>query len=363
MEDGATPAREARPTLAVVAARAGVSASTASLAFSGTGPVSEATRARVLAAAAELDYAGPDPVARSLRRGRSGVVAVVTEDRLEDAFRDPMNLAVLDGIGEAFGDERLGLLVLPLVGADRPELLDTAMDAVILLGCATDLTSTIEALHRRRLPIVGIETVPSEGVVAIALDNRAASHRGAELLKGLGHRQVAVVTLPLDAVREPRPLTPDREAASAAYVATERLAGVREVFPHATGISAASSSVAQGHAAGRALLDVPRDRRPTAIMAQSDLLAAGVLTAAEELGIAVPSQLSVIGFDGVRFDAVRWDGGRVPELTTLVQPASEKGRAAGAAVLAALAGEAAQPVALTSVLRVGTTSGPVPAAS
>ena len=158
MDDGATPSREARPTLPRVAARAGVSASTASLAFSGTGPVSEATRARVLAAAAELDYAGPDPVARSLRRGRSGVVAVVTEDRLEDAFRDPMNLAVLDGIGEAFGDERLGLLVLPLVGADRQELLDAAMDAVVLLGCGTDLTSTVDALRRRRLPIVGIET-------------------------------------------------------------------------------------------------------------------------------------------------------------------------------------------------------------
>jgi DNA-binding LacI/PurR family transcriptional regulator len=363
MDDRATPTREARPTLAVVAARAGVSPSTASLAFSGTGPVSDATRARVLAAAAELDYAGPDPLARSLRRGRSGVVAVVTEDRLEDAFRDPMNLAVLDGIGEAFGDERLGLLVLPLVGADRPELLDSAMDAVILLGCGTDLASTIDGLRRRRVPIIGIETAPSEGVVAVSLDNRDASRRGAQLLHELGHREVAVVTLPLDVPRGLRALTPEREAASAAYVATERLAGVREVFPRAAGISAASSAVAQGRDAGRVLLDVPERDRPTAIVAQSDLLAAGVLAAAEELGIAVPAQLSVIGFDGVRFDGGRLDGGRVPELTTLVQPASEKGRAAGAAVLAALAGEAARPVALTSVLRIGTTTGPVPAAS
>ena len=358
MGDRAIPAREARPTLAAVAARAGVSPSTASLAFSGTGPVSDATRARVLAAAAELDYAGPDPVARSLRRGRSGVVAVVTEDRLEDAFRDPMNLAVLDGIGEAFGDERLGLLVLPLVGSDRMELLDAAMDAAILLGCGTDLVATVGALRRRRVPIVGIETAPSEGVIAVALDNRDASRRGAELLRGLGHRDAAVVTLPLESSRGLQPLTPERVAASSAFVATQRLAGVREVFPNATGIAAPSSSVADGLLAGRALLDVPPDRRPTAIIAQSDLLAAGVLAAAEEFGIAVPGQLSLVGFDGVRFD-----GTGVPELTTLVQPASEKGRAAGLAVLAALAGDPPRGSALTSVLRLGATTGPAPAGS
>ena len=65
-------ARAARPTLVAVARAAGVAPSTASLAFSGNGPVSEETRARVLAAAAKLGYDGPDPRARSLRRGRSG---------------------------------------------------------------------------------------------------------------------------------------------------------------------------------------------------------------------------------------------------------------------------------------------------
>src|SRR3982751_6105881 len=104
-----------RPTLAGVASRAGVSVSTASLVFSGRGPVSDATRQRVLAAAADLDYAGPDPTARSLRRGSTGVIGVVTEDSLADSFRDPMNLALLDGIGEELGEARLGLLVIPRV--------------------------------------------------------------------------------------------------------------------------------------------------------------------------------------------------------------------------------------------------------
>ena len=76
----------ARPTLAAVARAAGVSASTASLAFSGAGPVSDETRARVLAVAAELGYGGPDPRARSLRRGRSGIVGAVLEDTEPETF-------------------------------------------------------------------------------------------------------------------------------------------------------------------------------------------------------------------------------------------------------------------------------------
>jgi DNA-binding LacI/PurR family transcriptional regulator len=357
MNEEATRTGGRRPTLASVAAHAGVSASTASLAFSGSGPVSAETRARVLAAADELDYAGPDPVARSLRRGRSGVVAVVTEDRLADTFRDPMNLAVLDGIGEAFGDAELGLLVLPLVGAARQELLGAAMDAAILLGCGTELPSTVSVLRRRRIPTVGIEVAPAEGVIGIDLDNRDASRRAALLLRALGHRDASVVTLPLDPARRLVPLTPELVRTSATFVATERLAGVRDVFPGATGVAASASSVEAGAAAGRLLLDVPWDRRPTAVVAQSDLLAAGVLTAADELGLRVPGDVSVIGFDGVRFD-----GTGMLRLTTLVQPAAEKGRAAGRAVLAALSGEVPRAVALTATLEAGETTAEAPRA-
>ncbi len=71
------------------------------------------------------------------------------------------------------------------------------------------------------------------------------------------------------------------------------------------------------------------EARPTAVIAQSDLLAAGVIRAAEEAGLRVPEDLSVTGFDGIVVD------GLAPyELTTLVQPATDKGRAAGQAVAA-----------------------------
>lgn len=354
MDTAATPAT-ARPTLAAVAARAGVSVSTASLVFSGAGPVSDGRRARVLEAAAALDYAGPDPTARSLRRGRSGVIAVITEDRLADAFRDPMNLALLDGIGEGLGDERIGLLVIPLASEEGTDLAAAPMDAAILLGCSTDIATTVEALHRRRVPIVAVEAAAMGDVVSIDLDNRVASARGAEHLRDLGHDRVAVVALPLDHARTRGRLTREREASSTAHTSRERLRGLREVFPDATGVSAGGSSVEEGLRAARLLLAADAAVRPTAIVAQSDLLAVGVLRAAEELGIPVPDELSVLGFDGARLE-----GATAHVLTTLVQPAVEKGRVAAEAVLAVLAGEQPAPTVLDCELRIGTTTGPAP---
>lgn len=340
----------ARPNLAAVAALAGVSASTASLAFSGAGPVSEATRAKVLAAAEQLNYGGPDPRARSLRRGRSGIVGVVMEDRLREAFRDPMNIAMLDGLADELGSAGLSLLLLTEPGGGGAELSLAPMDGVVLVGCSTQLDKAVVVLRQRGIPVVAIEAERMAGVLAIDLDNRDATARAACHLGQLGHEHVALVTLPLDPARERGELTDERLALSTAFTATERIRGARDVFPGAVGVVAAGSLVEEGLIAGRALLGSPHP--PTAVIAQSDLLALGVIRAAEERGIRVPGQLSVVGFDGVRIE-----GAAPYELTTLVQPAVEKGRAAGAAIVELLAGQAPQPRAFTSELRIGNTTG------
>ncbi len=153
----------------------------------------------------------------------------------------------------------------------------------------------------------------------ISIDNREATRRGAEYLRDLGHTDVALVTLPFDAARTRGPA--DARARSPRAPPTPRASGslgARDVFPDATGRATAASSIEEGLEAGRALLADPA-HRPTAIIAQSDLLAAGVIKAAEELGIAVPAELSVIGFDGIRVDGLQHD------LTTLVQPSVVEG--------------------------------------
>ncbi|PPL19770.1 LacI family DNA-binding transcriptional regulator [Microterricola pindariensis] len=345
-------AAHARPTLADVAARAGVSASTASLAFSGSGPVSEATRERVFAAAKALDYAGPDPRAQSLRRGRSGIVGVVLEERVRAAFLDPVKIQVLDGISEGIVPLGAGLLLLTDTGEGAVSVANAPVDAVALIGCSPRLAHTVAQLRLRGIPMVAIEGHAGDDIIEISIDNEDATRRGAEHLRELGHSRVALVTLPLDPERTRGPLTPEREDESTSATTSERIAGARIVFPGIGGVTAGASDVEEGRLAGLALLADP-ETRPTAVIAQSDLLAAGVIRAAEELGLAVPADVSVLGFDGVRVD------GLAPyDLTTLVQPSAAKGRAAGEALVQMLAGEHPEGTCFSSVFHRGNTTAP-----
>ncbi len=350
-----------RTTLAQVAALAGVSVSTASLAFSGAGPVSEATRQRVLIAAERLHYAGPDPRGRSLRQGRSGIIGVVMEERVLAAFRDPIRIAMLDGIAQATTADGRGLLLLTDVGESATTLETASMDGVVLLSCSTHVARSIDVLRRRGTPTVALGGPEFPGVLTITLDDERASTVIARHLADLGHRDVAIVALPLDGVVDQTsseshaqrgPLDAERERAATVQVTLDRLRGVRSVFPDSQGVVSAGSFVDEGMIAGHALLDDP-DHRPTAIIAQSDLLAAGVIKAAGELGLEVPRDVSVVGYDGIALDRI------IPhDLTTMSQPAAEQGRAAGQAVLDLLDGGHPDPVRFASTFHRGATTGP-----
>ncbi|RFA17428.1 transcriptional regulator [Subtercola boreus] len=350
-----SPVEHPRATLANVAKRAGVSASTASIAFSGVGSISEATRERILRAADELRYFGPDPRARSLRQGRSGIVGVVLEDRVIHSFRDPITIAVLDGISQELGNENGGMLLLTSTGMGESSIQSAVFDAAVFLGCSPRLTRSIEVMRQRNIPMVAIEGQHFDGVLSVALDNREAATRLAQHVYDLGHRDVAVVTLPMDAVRELRALTEVIVADATTAVSMERLAGAREVYPKLGGYVAANSSSDDGFAAGLLALGGAGGgwRRPTAIIAQSDLLAVGVIRAAESLGLRVPGDLTVVGFDGARIEGLSDH-----DLTTMVQPATEKGRAAGRAVTELLAGGHPPDAHFTCTLHLGTTSAP-----
>lgn len=341
-----------RATLSDVAREAGVSTSTASVVFSGKTKVSDATRDRVLEAAAALGYSGPDPMAASLRRGRSGIVAVVLEGQLRAAFLDPVTIPMMDGLTDGIASLGAGVLLLRDDPADdEVSALTTApVDAAVLIGCSVRTRESLDVLRSRGLPVVVIEGDAGAGVPRITLDNREAAAEVARHVQLLGHTDVVAVTLATDSRRERGLISADRLASATVDVTIDRLAGIRDVYPEAPAVSAAASSIDEGVIAGRALLGDPASR-PTAVLAQSDLLAAGVIRAAEELGLRVPEDLSVAGFDGIRVDGI---GEHV--LTTMVQPAMEKGRAAGEQVARMLRGEPAASLHFTCRFRAGTTT-------
>ena len=344
-----------RPTLADVAELAGVSRSTASVVYSGRVVVAEATRQRVLAAADELGYAGPDPRAASLRRGRSGIIGVVLGGDLRGAFLDPVLSITLDGVADALAATGAGILVMrDDPSQPGPTMAGAPVDGVVLVGCSPLMRDSLSALNARGIPCVVLEGDAGPDVPQITIDSLEAQRSLARHVRSLGHENVAVVTLPLSRNRETGMAGPARAVHAEVDVTRERLEGVREIFPDATVVTSARSSVDEGYAAGRLLL--AGETRPSAVLAQSDMLAAGVLRAALDAGLRVPEDVSITGFDGVTVDGI------APyRLTTMAQPAFEKGRAAGASLLRLIDGEDAPSFRFTCTFREGTTTGPAPA--
>jgi DNA-binding LacI/PurR family transcriptional regulator len=350
-----------RPTLADVAAAAGVSVSTASLAFSGAGPIAAATRERVLETAKEIGYTGPNPLGRQLRRGRSGIVGVVVGDALRRSFRDPVSVQVLDGITSELGPLGLGVLLIPgPLDVDEPEvnpLIQTAaMDVAIMLWGGTLNEVVLDALRRRGIPIVLVEGRRQPGLSVVGIADQQGVAEVTEHLVRLGHTRIAAVTLPFGADRASGFVDAERLAHVQWDLTRRRLAGIRDAGVEPMAIyETAASLVEHGTEAGRALLTLPD--RPTAIVCHSDLLAGGVVLAARELGLRVPEDVSVAGFDGLDLPWLLPD-----VLTTVAQPLAEKGKAAGREAARLLVeGEEPASVELPVSLVVGTTTGPPPA--
>lgn len=348
-----------RATLADVARLAGVSPSTVSLTFSGSGPVSAATRERVLTAAAELGYSGPDPLARSLRRGTSGVVGVITGGELAAHFRDPVAIRTLDGIADTLGAHDLGMLLIRVNNGGEGVDLATraAMDAAIFLRSVDGADEILQALTRRGTPVVLMESALPGAASVTMTDEEGMAELGARVL-ALGHTRIAVVTLPWGRERR-RGLRHGLDAAAdaATYRFTrDRMTGLARAGVRPTAVyETCGSLVEEGFEAAKALLDAPPNERPTAIIALSDLLAAGVVLAARELGLSIPHDLSVTGFDGVDLPWLAPD-----VIDSVEQPVARKGQLAGEMAVAMMRGEPPASVELGVWPRAGTTLGPVP---
>jgi len=322
-----------RPTLDTVAEAAGVSRMTVSNAYNRPDQLSAATRERVLAVAAALGYPGPDPAARSLRRGRAGTIGVLMTERLSYAFTDPGMVSLMRGIAGELGSAGQAMLLVPSESEDVVSVVRGALvDAFII--CSMDAhDEAVDAVRHRRLPLVTVGHPRLRGVPFLGIDNAAAGGLVAEHLLGLGHRRLGVVGLP---GRDPGDTT--SRVIPVRIGIRERVTGFSRVAASVQGadlqvVDTAENTLAEGVRAALALLDQPADSRPTAIFAVTDVLALAVLHAADRLGLAVPAQLSVVGFDDIA-EAARTR----PPLTTVAQDLEGKGRLAARAALDLLAG-------------------------
>ena len=364
------PAPRRRLRLQDVAAEVGVSAKTVSNAYRAPDQLRPELRERILLTAARLGYGGPDPVASGLRRRRAGAIGVVYANRLSYAFDDPNSAALLAGFSAAAEGAGTGLLLLP--GSADPQVRSRAVsaamvDGIIASSLAEDdpLLATVVA---RGLPLVVVDQ-PRPPALArlgaadapwVGVDDRAAARGLAEHVLGLGHRRLGVVSFALRVgAPEGFATVADQESATLA-VTRDRLAGYRDAAERIgvdwSGVPVSQgtdSTVAEGSAGARAVLATRP--RPTVLLCLSDRLAEGALQVAAELGLRVPDELSVVGFD----DAPHLADGL--GLTTVRQPSRSKGDHAARQLVALVQGRAATPEAvLPTELVVRRTTAPAP---
>lgn len=297
-----------RPTLAQVATLAGVSIATVSKVLNERDDVSAATRSRVLRLLEESRY---EPTARRRPAAHRHRFALLFHD-----FMNPYSAELISGITDV---DDADVLVGRIQDGGRAtdgdrwlrRLLIAGYDGAILV--TTDLLGRdVRALERARIPVVVIDPVhiPNPGVTSIGATNWAGGYAAAHHLIELGHRRIAYLGGPPGAVVNLARLHGFRAAAEQAGLAVERDLVVDGDFSFEAGLRIGADLLA-------------RDPRPTAVFAASDIAALGVLQAADAAGLAVPDDLSVVGFDDTYM--ARW---ATPPLTTVRAPLQDIGRLA-----------------------------------
>ncbi|TDD57034.1 LacI family transcriptional regulator [Nonomuraea terrae] len=295
-----------RPTIRNVAERAGVSKSLVSLVLRGSPHVSEHRRQAVLQAARELGYR-PNAVARSLVEGRTHLVGALVAD-----LHNPFYAEFLDGLQESLHGDGLRMLIGnsqwdPAFEDEAVEaFLELRVDGLVLLGIAPTSETLVEATSYTPTVVVGERDNQLDGVDIVVDDDQLGARMAIDHLVELGHKRIAHIES-RRASRCEGYLVAMRRHALAPYIMVE----------------AAESDEDGGRAAAKALLT--RDPRPTAIFAANDVVALGVLSAAGELGLRVPEDLSVVGYDNTHLSASHHIS-----LTSVDQPRRAMGRSAAA---------------------------------
>lgn len=326
-------ARAKRATLKSIASDLGVTHTSVSNAYNNPAKVSKALRDRIIAHAQSVNYEGPNPAARSLRTGRCGAIGVLFNDQLSYAFTDPHDIAFLRGISTVCEEEGANIVLIPLQDK-RPEQRDQLAAIVdgFILNAPYRSHPTIRQALARGLPTVVVD-FDAPDLSSVLTNDRATMQTVVSHLLSLGHRHIAIVTFP----REEGPgdiRSLEDDFADESYVVKERIEGCRDAID---GSDIARSSVLVcettnsedgGERAAQWLLR----RRPelTALVCFSDRLAYGAVAWATALGLDVPGQISVTGFDGIDPPG----GAASPlRLTTVRQNACEKGRRAAEILL------------------------------
>jgi DNA-binding LacI/PurR family transcriptional regulator len=303
-----------RLNMRIVAQQAGVSSATVSRVINGSAPVKEETAKRVRRILEELDFI-PNPIATTLKYGRSNTYGVIVPDLTNPFFPE-----FLLNFEEVLVENDYELLVATTQSSEAKlmnsvrRMLMRQVDGVVLMASEVD-TQAIEPLLDRKIPIVTIDRRRApDGTGDVAIDFEDGYRQAVEHLHQLGHRRIGFIG-GVEGIRT-------SEIRLKAFQKALQTAGLiyepRYVRP-------GNYRVAGGDAAMRSLLH--EAGRPTAVITANDLTAFGALRALHACGASVPSEMSVVGFDGIMLSDALY-----PPLTTIAVPPKDIAKACARAL-------------------------------
>jgi LacI family transcriptional regulator len=313
-------------TIRDVAREAGVSQATAARALAGYGYVSAATRRRVSQAALSIGYR-PNAVARSLVSGATKTIGVVVGD-----IENPFFAGAARGIADVL--ERDGYTLL-LANSDEDlarerravEALHAhQVDGLAVVPSSGDDGAHLAAILREGRPVVLLDR-PIAGLAAdaVLVDNRAGAVLAVRHLTDLGHRRIGLVGDSPGIASTAERIEGYRVALAAAGIGSDD-----------TLVSLGGSTIEEGRRSTLRLLDRPE--RPSALFTVNNFMTAGAIMAVRELGLQMPGELALVGFDDLD-----WTTLVEPPITVVAQPVAELGRAVAERLLERLAGDDSPP--------------------
>lgn len=288
-----------------VARRAGVSSATVSRVINGSSAVKKDTADRVRKVIEEMKFI-PNPSATTLKYNRSNTYGLIVPD-----LSNPFFPEFLLNLEEALVKNEQEILVATTQSREAQlnssvrRMLLRRVDGVVLMASEVE-TRSIEPILEHRIPIVTIDRRKAEpGCGDVCIDFESGMRAAVLHLKDLGHRRLGFIGG-----------TEGLKTSQIRFRAFQRAINEASLSFNDSFVRAGNYRVDGGDAAMRALLG--RTERPTAILTVNDLTAFGALRALHAFGIGVPTQMSVVGFDGIQLsDAVQ------PALTTVVVPLKE----------------------------------------
>lgn len=348
-------------TLLEVAAAARVSKSTVANVFNHPERVRPEVRSRVEEVARQLGFSGPDPRGRLLSSGKANVIGVVPSgEGITWVFDDPYMRRFLAAVAEECQPRHTAIQLIDGYGEAGAETIRRTIVDGLILHTAGQVGAVDPAL-RSRMPIVVMDRTEDRDVGSVSIDDRGGARALARHLLGLGHRRFMVTALGRSYVAPifHRATGEARRLISTYEVDEQRLAGVGDALAEA-GLSLDDMPIVEacgsseetrlyGAAAGLVLDELDG---ATAIIVLGGELAVGLVAEARRRGIAVPSQLSIAGFDDPP-EAARTD----PPLTAVAAPVAETARLATRMLFS---DGPPQHVELPVELRVRGSTGPAP---